>query len=113
MKLEDLKKYITINGGATLTHKGELALLDSGYMVSLAGQETKTTLEALDEHTLKRYQKLARKARAYFGLWLDGGTLYLDLSIKIADKATARRIGKHNGQLAIFDIARQESIYLH
>ena len=112
MTLETLKKEIALNGGATLTHKGDMIALDTGFMVSLADCETITTLDAFDEKTFKRYLKLARKKKAYFGAWNDNGQLYIDISIRVADKATARRIGKKNNQLAIFDLSKCESIYL-
>lgn len=111
--LAEIKRQIAIYGGATFDSKGRDLSLAHGYMVSLADCETIVSLESLNERLLKKYFKLARKKHAYFGLWLDGKELFLDISIKIEDKAAARKIGKHNGQRAIFDLARQESIYLN
>lgn len=113
MELVELKKIVALNGGATLNHKGQLMTLEHGYMVSLADNETTTTLEALSEKLIRRYFKLAKKKHAYVGLWLDAGALYLDLSIKVSDKVAARKIGKHNNQIAIYDLATQNSIYLN
>lgn len=113
LTLAELKKIVALNGGATLTHKGEIAALDHGYMVSLSGCEYVTTLDALDERTYKAYCRMARKKKAYFGLWLDGDALYLDMSIRVGDKIAARKIGKKNEQIAIFDLSKKESIYLN
>jgi len=112
MKLADLKRAIALNGGFTLNHKGEFLMADRGFMVSLSGFEKVTTLEAFDERTLKGYLRIARKKRAYFGAWLDNGNLYLDISIKTTNKQLARKMGKKNDQIAIFDLSKNESIYL-
>ena len=113
MNLEQLKKYVIANGGATLTKDAEIASFNAGFMVSLPGFETISTLEDFNEKTFKAYCRIARKKKAYFGLWMDDGKIYLDVSIKINDKATARKIGKKNNQLAIYDLEKQESIYLN
>lgn len=110
--LETLKQYITINGGATLDARGNILSLANGYMVSLPNTEKRTSLEALTAKDLRHYLKLAKKKRAFCGLWLDAGILYLDISAKIGDKATARKMGKRYGQIAIYDNANAESIYL-
>ena len=111
--LHDIKNLITLNGGATLDGNGRQVIINHGYMVSLENCETITTLEALSEKDLKTYFKLAKKKHAYFGLWLDGNALYLDISIRVEDKAAARKIGKHNKQKAIFDLATKNTIYLN
>lgn len=114
MTLNEVKMALLLNGGATYTPKGEEILTTEGYLVSLAGSEKITTIDNLTERDLKYYFKLAKKKHGFFGLWLDdNGNLYLDVSIKIRDKATARKVGKHNNQRAIFDLSNKTCIYLN
>jgi hypothetical protein len=48
----------------------------------------------------------------YLGAWVDNGTLYLDVAECIAERATAERLGRERGELAIFDVEGGDSIYL-
>ena len=112
-QLKIIKNYISKHEGATLTANGlGFALLKRGYMVSLQGSETQTTLEKLDKRTIEKYQKIASERNAFIGLWLDNGILYVDISINVMQSASALNIAKLNNQLAIYDLKNSQSIYL-
>lgn len=107
-----IKKYVKQNNGATLTSAGGFAVLKRGFMVSLKGSETKTTADGLTKRLLKQYTKLASERGAFIGLWLDGDTLYVDVSVNVAKRETALTLAKQNEQLAIYDVLNNTSIYL-
>ena len=111
-QLKQLKEHITQNGGATLTPRGRITALKYGFMVSVAGYEKRTTLKRLNKRIINKYLKLARKADAFAGLWLDNNILYLDISKQYATKAQAIEAGLKNKQLAIYNNAEQTTIYL-
>lgn len=87
----------------------------SGYAVSLAGQELQCSDSVLEYQTLSylrdRYH-VWQLADHYFGAWYDNGTWYLDVSIVVADKNTAITIGRLNNQLSIYHIDSGTVIWL-
>ena len=98
------------NGGYT-----DISYKD-GFMVSLYGLETQVPIgEAYTKNTMKllrQYRKLAKKYNASLGLWIEKGTLFIDISINIVDKAEAIKTGLENKQLAIYDIVNETTINL-
>lgn len=114
MELEELKKIIK-NGGATLTKELKKASLTSGFMVSLEGTETQTKgddYQAIMKAIEEKQEIIKDSKNLFIGLWLDGGIMYVDVSINIIDKVEALEFGKYNKQLAIFDLINNDSIYL-
>lgn len=114
MELKDIKKIIE-NGGATLTKELKKASIKGGFMVSLEGTETQTQGDDYQaiKKAIKEKQAIIKDSKdLYIGLWLDGGIMYIDISININDKVEALEFGKYNKQLAIYDIANNDSIYL-
>lgn len=104
-------EYIRDFEGATIdAQTGNIALLDAGYMVSLAGYEKKT--KKLTFRALQKAQKEAQKNNAFLGLWVSDGFIYIDLSICVNTIQTAFMLGRKNEQLAIFDNNTKQSIYL-
>lgn len=114
MTLRKIKNYVKAHDGATIdASTGDIALIDAGYMVSLAGYETKTTLRRLSFKQVRYYLKEAKKRGAFLGLWLDNdGALYIDLSVNIALLGNAVIMARANKQLAIYDVKNAVSIYL-
>ena len=69
-------------------------------------------LNNLTVNDVNNYLLLAKKLKAYCGLWIDNNILYLDISIRVNDLKLAKRLGLKNKQLAIFNLKNLESIYL-
>lgn len=111
--MKKLIKKILENGGATLNAKLENADLNSGFMVSEVGAERVFKLDDVDgiEKTLKEYAKRI-SSNEYVGAWIDDSKLYIDISKHYKSKKQALKVGAENKQLAIYDIASAESIYL-
>lgn len=113
---------IVKNGGFTLSWSGDTPR--KGYAVSLPGNEAVfrpednlkwSYLEArftVEWYAEQRYREVKENPRFHFGGWVDGNRLYLDLSIVVASKREAIRLGKLYKQLAIYDIEKGETIYL-
>ena len=112
MDLKQLKQAVETNGGATLTSDLDPAIVDGGYMVSLAGHEIKTSMNLLTSDLLKEYQRIAEQCNAYVGLWLDGRDLYLDISVNIQDQQQAIKMARDNKQLAIYQVRTGASLYV-
>jgi hypothetical protein len=46
----------------------------------------------------------------WIGAWVDGGTLYLDVSERIAAREVAARVGRERDQIAVWDLGRGEAV---
>lgn len=104
-------QYINEFNGATIdANTGDIALLDAGYMVSVAGYEKR--VKKLTFRGLQKAQKTAQSLGGFLGLWIDNGYIYIDVSLCFDNLATAYMIGRKNEQIAIFDNANKISIYL-
>lgn len=114
MELKDIKRIIE-NGGETLTKELKKADINGGFMVSLEGTETQTKgddYQAIKKAIEEKQGIIKDSNNMYIGLWLDSGIMYIDISINISDKVEALEFGKYNKQLAIYDLASNDSIYL-
>lgn len=114
MKIEDVKRIIE-NGGATLTSELKKADLKRGFMVSLEGAEVQIKGEdyqAIIKAIEEKQEIIKDNNNLFIGLWLDGGIMYVDISINIEDKTDALEFAKRNKQLAIYDLINNDSIYL-
>lgn len=111
--MKKLIEKIIKNGGATLTSTLEDADLKNGYMVSEVGAERVFGLDEVEEieKTLIEYAEKIT-TNQFVGAWLDDGKLYIDISRHYKSKKQALRVGADNKQLAIYDIANEESIYI-
>ncbi|MFJ9158691.1 hypothetical protein ACIRPS_18030 [Streptomyces griseoviridis] len=89
----------------------------TGFMVSLADTEhtvkathfTDAVLAAFEaEHTAR----VASDDQLFFGAWLDGATVFLDVSMHFEDHAEALLAGLAENQIAVFDLSAATSLYL-
>lgn len=107
--LNIIKKTLSNGGYTDISYK-------NGYMVSLHGLETQVPIgEAYSKKTmqlLRQYRKLAKRYNGSLGLWIEKGTLFIDVSINIINKAEAIKFGIDNKQLAIYDIVNDQTIDL-
>lgn len=114
----ETKKILEIvkNGGATLDKNYNNFSSNNGFMVSLQGQEIKVNKDNIEEikrEIEKKREFIKDKRGLYIGLWLDDEIMYIDVSIHIINYLKALEIGRHNKQLAIFDLKNKDSIYLN
>lgn len=112
MNLQQVKKAVQTNNGATLTSDLDTATIDNGYMVSLQGYEIKTSIDLLTSEMLKEYQSIAKQCNAFIGLWMDANELYLDISVNIQDEKQALKVARDNNQLAIYHMDKGATIYV-
>jgi hypothetical protein len=106
------------NGGASYSLVDGTAPI-SGYMVSLAGYEQKIPERVIGDLQIIRYMRenvpnaqRLNVSNLHIGTWynVDDGFTYVDLSINVADRGTALQIARTNKQLAIYDVAKRETI---
>lgn len=86
----------------------------SGYMVSLAGSETQIPMKdfrsrMIQEHEEKHAEELAPPTR-FSGGWVEGRTIYLDVSENPQRWSEAVRMLRDNQQLAMFDVNRDKVV---
>lgn len=108
---EMILTYVNDFSGATVdATTGDIALLNAGYMVSLAGYEKQ--VKKLSFRALQKAEKTARNLGGFLGIWADDGIIYLDVSVCVDNIETALILGKKHAQKAIFDNNLKNSIYL-
>ena len=109
----DIEKIIK-NGGVTLTKAGQEFNANDGYMASLAGFEFKSSnLQEVGSKIHEYLEKIQDRSNAFVGVWVDKDLTYVDISLHIVDYLEAVEFARENNQLAIFDLKKKESVYLH
>ena len=103
--------------GATIDKDGKKATFQKGFFVSIYGAEKKQPLENIDFELLKndlqqKFEYITKHKNNYIGLWIFDGLLYTDISKHIKHKQDALTLGVKNNQKAIFDIEKNQDIYL-
>ena len=114
MTLEDIKRIIKC-GGATLDYNYNNFKSENGFMVSLKGQEVKVNkndIENIKKEIEKKREFIKDKKGLFIGLWLEDDILYIDVSVHIVNYLRALEVGRKNEQKAIFDLQKNDSIYL-
>ena len=110
-----LSREILSTGGATVNLATGARPRD-GWAVSLAGAEQTFPADSFGASELAAYAARhgadLRGADRHLGAWLDGGTVYLDVSIIVADRAAAERLGRLNAQLAVYCLATGQTVPL-
>lgn len=112
--------------GATVDTSGVAVSASGGYVVALAGHEQRITLDLSWGLDCQRDNVLRLACysisvdrvladgfpRRHVGAWRDGRETVLDVVEVFESRETAERVGRHNGQTAIFDLSTREDIYL-
>ena len=107
--IEEIKE----NNGGTYNKEYKTINAKKGFMVSLQGYEKKCKTDEETEKAIKENMEIVKKLdSAYLGAWIDEGITYIDISVLVENKEDAMELGKINNQLAIYDIQKNESIYL-
>jgi hypothetical protein len=108
-----LYNRLFVYGGFTVSAKLEVYEGD-GYAVSFSGYEARIPRRLLSREVfaalLNSYRNIA--GDLYIGGWVDGDTVYFDVSAVIPEKEKAIALARDNNQRAIYSFAKRESIYL-
>ena len=93
-----------------------------GFMASDSGaektfewskvSESRATLRSSITQYIRDHADLLDGAGAFFGAWVDEGTLYLDVSRRYASRSAGVSAGFRNQQKAIYDVANDSYIYM-
>lgn len=114
MTFNQIIKAIQDNQGISVNIDGNTPA--SGYMVARQGYEVKTSFTALIndlESFLKdNFKLMATNKDLFLGVWVDGETVYIDLSEKFQTLYEASAVGKIRSQLAIWDVLGKKEIRL-
>ncbi|MFI6682534.1 hypothetical protein [Streptomyces sp. NPDC050485] len=114
MTLVEQCRAIVNDGG--LTFSPILPTPVGGFMVSIAGSERTVPIESFGPEVLAEYMadyaSHVASRGLFYGAWIDGGMVYLDLSMNVQDRAEAMALGRLESQLAIFDIANNDVVSL-
>lgn len=114
MELKDIKKIIK-NGGVTLDYNLNNFNNNNGFMVSLKGQEVKidkNDIQGIKKEIEKKREFIKDKKGLFIGLWLENDVIYIDVSVHIINYLEALEVARNNNQLAIYDLKKNDSIYL-
>lgn len=102
MNISKIKKIIS-DGGATLRRDGVAVKYNSGYQVSRRDCYI-IDITATEELANAVNTVLSMLNRGEFcGIWINDGKAYIDISVRIADKAEALKIGRELNQISIYD----------
>jgi hypothetical protein len=101
-------------GGFSVSAHGKVPR--SGYMVSPYKQyERIMPAKSLTPDDLRSYRRehadVLRKPNHYLGAWREGDNVYVDISVRAPDLATAGRIARAAGQEAVFDLNSFGTVY--
>ena len=129
-KIVDLLKKYHYNYSNKTNKKGEIKMLEKILLKTYIVYKTKTTggcsvNEKLENpnmgymvgvknfNTLKEMLKVKLEPNEYYGTWKDTktGITYYDISKNIIDYKKACIVAKNRGELAIYDLKNNSSIY--
>lgn len=93
------------------------AVPTDGYMVALMGYEETFPAElfcadSLVGYVARHFDTLTSHGDVYLGAWQSDGVVYLDVSECVPSRAKALFLAVERNQLAVWDVAGAESIYV-
>lgn len=84
--------------------------INGRYVVAVDGYEETLSVEDFTSEVLESY--VERHKKDEFGIWIEEGTVYLDI-VECHDNASkAMRIAKERNEKAIFDLKELATIYV-
>lgn len=104
------------NGGSTTYVDTGLAVNPTGYMVAKSNSNEQVISEndfsprSIEQYIKQNINNL-REENTFLGTWLNDGKWYLDSSERINGCILAMKLAIDRNQIAIYDLARNESIY--
>jgi hypothetical protein len=93
-------KSIKRNGGATFNKYGERVTMKTGYQVSKCDLLI-IPVDELNKLIVKELLGRLISRGDYLGLWIDNGSVYIDISCRIATKSKAMEMGRELNQLSV------------
>ena len=105
-------------GGATWDENLEPITHKTGYMVALPKysiKRNKYDIVGIVETVNRLAETIARDLLPgvnFVGLWVDGDTVYLDISLRETRRDIAVAMGKSFDQKAIYDLEHEKSIWV-
>lgn len=99
-------------GGFTLRASNGDSAPNSGYVVSLLGQEEKHRLADISAGTIGEYFANRPDTIDYFGGWVENGIVFLDVCAIVPSLETALELAKQNRQKAIYDLRQAQTLYV-
>ena len=109
IKIDTLK-----NGGGTFDIYNKQQA-NTGYMCSIkdiAVIDINDFNFFLINKIIEKNKNILRRKNVYFGTWIDGNKIYIDISKNYKNKYYCFKIAKKLNQLAIFDLNTITSMYL-
>ena len=115
-----LLSEVQANGGASHYISGHAVSHSTGFSVSVAGYEHSLPIDGLTQDDVdglfNRMSVLIKAGNMadthYVGAWIADGQFVMDISTWIPDFDDAVIFGKAGKQVAIFDFASMEEIFL-
>ncbi|RIK38244.1 MAG: hypothetical protein DCC58_16935 [Chloroflexi bacterium] len=113
---DELCERIARQGGLTIDLRSGREPVRGFAVASAADCEVSIPLDDFSPERLQRFiamnDALLQRPEQFLGAWVERGLVYLDVSTVLDDREAAWRLGQRHKQLAIFDLARGESIAL-
>ncbi len=109
LTLETIKKL----GGITLKPNGAQAK-NLKFIASQYGNEIKANISAIDDEylkgTLEHYKQIARNFNAFVGLWVNEGSLFIDISHNFYTLEDCLKFAKAHNQIAVYDATKEKVV---
>lgn len=122
MNLSKLTNQILTDGGASYSlHYGDVVQSaqqkKQGFSVSIHKErELILPKQELNEVEIRNFclenSDLLAEPNNFLGAWIEGNSVYLDVSTFVYSKQKAIKMAKDNNQLAIFDLVNLQTIYV-
>ena len=115
--LKSIYLYTIKTGGCSYSFQ-EFRTIKEGYSVSIdkiyercVDIEDFTTID-LKDYILDNYSFLWEYDNHHLGTWIEGGAVYMDISVQYDTLEEAIEAAEYYDQLAIYDHKKKETIYL-
>jgi hypothetical protein len=102
------------NQGCSINLNSEIP--DKGFMVSLKGHELQVNILEFSLDHIDRFIddniKLLSNRKCFIGTWVENDIVFIDVSINLKNKRASLAFAQDNGQIAIFDVLQNKTVYL-
>ena len=105
----------TREGGLSANYIGRAP--KTGYMVggvvpsrTVDAAAGRAAISSVIREFYSENRAVLKRPGTYLGTWVDGGKVYIDISQRTGTKKRALELGRARGELAVYDVARGESV---